>query len=601
MRRYITVASALALTLTAAAQNLNPTVQVTNAYDGKLMDISKKEIAMDVPDSLFRFDWDFNYSVFDSPYKGAYEFNPYVIDMRPDPVRYDGNRLYMRAGLGYTLHPEAQIVWNPMLKGRMGLSIYDDFQSYFGPYSDVSAERLGENSYKLHKGGSVSGSDMRNRLGAVLRYDLPKAVISFDTGLDYIRTGAADSTSCAESPLLASNSVFMNRNALRLKSNNPVSPFTYDLSARFSVLTGTASAAPAVKGAAVNEMGFGGDARLGYSFTANHGMALQASADRYMPGNSRVPSATLMEVTPMYSLFLDRLHFEAGVRVSKLWRQASESEGLYNPDSSRRRHGRLLYPHIKLDYELIDDALVVSAGVTGGRKYHSYMDYLSSDHRFSAYTSSDVMSVLSRATVNDFDASLGLSGRISHRLQFKLDGGYARVFNSPMQGLGDLTRESPFRYGYDMADYDMIYGDLGASWVSDRLEITSDMRFQKTDLQNTGRVATPAPFSGHALVRYNWNKRVYAGVSAEWATSRSFRGAEKPLNNDGQMPDDSFIQHYSCLIPGWVDLGISTEYRINSRLGVWAKGSNLLNHMVMRNLMVAERGLSFTVGASMSF
>ena len=107
IKRYIAIASALAFSLLSYAQNLNPTVQVTNAYDNKLMDISKHSLQMAVPDSLLRFDWDFNYSVFDNPYKGAYEFNPYIIDMKPEASVYDGKRLLLSAGVGYTIHPEA--------------------------------------------------------------------------------------------------------------------------------------------------------------------------------------------------------------------------------------------------------------------------------------------------------------------------------------------------------------------------------------------------------------------------------------------------------------------------------------------------------------
>ena len=67
MRRYIFIASALLACAVASAQNLNPTVQVTNDYEGKLMEVNKQNVAMAIPDSLLKFDWNFNYSVFDNP------------------------------------------------------------------------------------------------------------------------------------------------------------------------------------------------------------------------------------------------------------------------------------------------------------------------------------------------------------------------------------------------------------------------------------------------------------------------------------------------------------------------------------------------------
>ena len=70
MKRYIAISAiALAAAVTAGAQNLNPTVEVTNQFEGKVMEVAKPVVDMDVPDSLLRFDLDFDYSVFDTPYK----------------------------------------------------------------------------------------------------------------------------------------------------------------------------------------------------------------------------------------------------------------------------------------------------------------------------------------------------------------------------------------------------------------------------------------------------------------------------------------------------------------------------------------------------
>ena len=68
---------------TASAQNLDPTVEVNRSYEGKLMEVHKPMLEMAVPDSVLRFDLDFDYEVFDNPYKGAYEFKPYTMELQP--------------------------------------------------------------------------------------------------------------------------------------------------------------------------------------------------------------------------------------------------------------------------------------------------------------------------------------------------------------------------------------------------------------------------------------------------------------------------------------------------------------------------------------
>ena len=69
MKKHIIILAAVLLPLGLGGQNLNPEVQVTNEYQTRMGDASKQGPAMRIPDSLLRFDYHFDYSVFDSPYK----------------------------------------------------------------------------------------------------------------------------------------------------------------------------------------------------------------------------------------------------------------------------------------------------------------------------------------------------------------------------------------------------------------------------------------------------------------------------------------------------------------------------------------------------
>ena len=82
---YLFVAVASFMAFSASAQNLDPTVEVSRDYEGKLLVVHKPILEMAVPDSVYRFDLDFDYSVTDTPYKGAYEFVPYSVDMTLEP------------------------------------------------------------------------------------------------------------------------------------------------------------------------------------------------------------------------------------------------------------------------------------------------------------------------------------------------------------------------------------------------------------------------------------------------------------------------------------------------------------------------------------
>ena len=99
--------------LPVSGQNLDPTVEVSRAYEGKLMEVHKPQLKMAVPDSVLRFDLEFDYSVSESPYKGAYEFSPYTLDMKPSPTIRDINSFYLKAGAGYQLHPALDLLLTP--------------------------------------------------------------------------------------------------------------------------------------------------------------------------------------------------------------------------------------------------------------------------------------------------------------------------------------------------------------------------------------------------------------------------------------------------------------------------------------------------------
>ena len=67
---FLIFAAAAAFAQSLLAQNLDPTVEVNRAYEGKLMEVHKPVLKMEVPDSVMQFDLDFDYSVFDRPHKG---------------------------------------------------------------------------------------------------------------------------------------------------------------------------------------------------------------------------------------------------------------------------------------------------------------------------------------------------------------------------------------------------------------------------------------------------------------------------------------------------------------------------------------------------
>jgi len=605
MRRYIIIASALLASAAVHAQNLNPTVQVTNDYEGKLMEVEKRGVDMAVPDSLLKFDWNFNYEVFDNPYKGAYEFSPYRIDMKPDPTRRDNGSFYLRAGAGYSLHPEAQVVFTPATKGRFGVSVYDDFKGYAGKYHDITALPVEGEPYSIAPDGDYTGSDFANRLGTTLRYDSASSVITLDGGFNLLRTGGYQ---------FGRNRANGGSATLRARSIGD-SDLLYDVSLGWNGLSNKVGTPVWVTPGGFNgdytedakyvENDLGFDASFGFRLAESHTVGLEPSwhhtvfSENLSADLVRKAFADRVEITPYYRFSDDGFSVRVGIRFADVWRDADfeQSPSFQVADYK----GRKLFPDFLMNYEAIPDNLVLSAKVTGGQSFNTYGSYLYSDHHLPQTVSSQYLSGIGDATVNTFDAGIGASGRVKSIFQYAVAAGFARYYNAPLDGIlavysvSDIYSsylETAFYPTILMMNYDLLYTDLEGNLATDRLDGFARIRLQAQPNSDSekGMLAMSLPvFTGSAGLVYNWNRRVFAGVDAEWASGR-----------DGEAYV-SFGQDYDCHAPGWVDLGVTAEFKANNHFSLWAQGRNLLNQTVMRSFMIAEKGPWFTAGISLNF
>ena len=140
MKKLVITAAALCVSAGLFAQNLNPVVEVTNTYAREASGIEKPTQLLAVPDSVYSFNLDMDYSVRNTPYQGSYEFKPYLVQLRPQPRLSDEGTLFVRLGAGYGFHPEATVVWSPVRKGNFRLNVYGDHHSYLGKYRNITVQ-----------------------------------------------------------------------------------------------------------------------------------------------------------------------------------------------------------------------------------------------------------------------------------------------------------------------------------------------------------------------------------------------------------------------------------------------------------------------------
>ena len=511
------------------AQGIKQSVEVTNEYVGRFADFQKQGPAMSVPDSLYSFDYSFDYSVFESPYRGAYEFTPYEIRLTPDPIAYDGRKFALRAGAGYTLHPVLYAAYTPICRTDLGLSIYNRGRGYYG-----------RSWYDLRDEFGVSGHYLSN-IGR-LRYSA-----SYDGGF----AGNADARSSYHSGGLSADLTSPDRSG---------SFFAYRFKLDYRYGTDGVYSSLAVPAAGMLYMGNVDehDVRLGgslgpvldeqYKFLLDFNFNMLFLSDGRDGWDGR--TAGLATLTPHLSFLFGIVDLDAGLRLDYLTSASSFT----------------LVPVLKASLELENLGMKLYAGMDGGRRLNSYYSLKTLNSLYQRNAGPDA----SRERVNFYG---GVQGKAGSYLQYALKGGYALMDDSPLDA-------AP--YGLGFASYKLAYADLSLDWISERLTADGRLHFAHTAFSSEPNLFAPAMFSGDLSIKYNWLRRIYAGITAEGASVRRSANA---------TTDD---------IPGYVDLGLCGEYRFNSRWGVWAHLGNLIGMSIERHPGCVEKGPYFTAGITLN-
>lgn len=525
----------LACCMPALAQNIDQSVQVTNEYETKFADFQKLGVDSQVPDSLYEFDYDFDYSVFDSPYRGSYEFTPYEIRITPDPMAYDGSRFLLRAGAGYTLRPVLDLYWTAVDLKDFTFGLTNNGAGYCGRYADRAAASDGSGAL-----GGFGGYDLSDSFSLGGHWILRGADLRFKAGYDGIFTGANDS-----GDVFMLGSMNSGHASVEIASSAKSGTyFSYLLGAAYrfgadSRLQKYASAeqpSPARLGSIENNLrvygSIGPVVNGKYAFLLDFNFDVE-SLDRPEPYVDVAANHAVL--TPHVAFSLGIFDLDAGADIDYLW---TGSSGSFN-----------FAPELNVSLDMFSGSTKAYAGVTGGRKLLDVYGIKSAYHFHSAL---DTMPVFTR---EKFGAFLGIEGRLGGNLQYDLHGGYSNMGGVPLEYLRKMS----------FADAEFVYAALDMKWISERINAEAGLDWRHITWYSSADAFAPAELSGDFSFSYNWLRRIYAGINLEGATSR------RTLN--GSLAE----------VPGYVDLGLDFEYRFSPRLGAWMKAGNLLGMRIEKH------------------
>ena len=533
----LSAAVLLALTVPAGAQNINQSVQVTNDYLTRFADFQKQGGDLQVPDSLLRFDYSFDYSVFDTPYRGSYEFSPYRIDATPAARLSDASRLYLRAGAGYTFHPELQFAWRVLDEKNYKIGLTAGAGGYAGPY-------------RTHGGAAFRGHDLWGRAALDGEYLTDATRWTYGFGYDNVLAGEDTDEPSYRSGF---HSVIVSGRA----HSRPVagSSFSYDVDAAYRhsseiydpVLNQTTARESSVHGG----FSVGTDLQEGIRIYADAALDLDLRRRRDELFNGKY-AAFVAAVTPHVEFVLGPVRLDAGLRAD--FGKLTSAQGSF-----------ALAPAVTARFDLPDYGLEIFAAATGGQTLQTH--YMLKQMNHFAY----------RANVKPFVAQeklhlkAGVAGHWRSALQYEVTAGFVDYASQPLVALG----------GVNPVDFKSVYLQVRGAWHDARLDVDGGLRVGNCRLPEKANAYAPAAFTADLRGTYNWQKRIYAGAYLQASSAR-------------RSMTDKWLD-----IAGYADFGLLGEYRLDRRWTVWAQAGNLFGMAIERIPGNIEKSPFLTLGFSL--
>jgi hypothetical protein len=492
------------------------------------------------------------------------------MDMKPQPALSNGGRFYLRAGAGYSFHPELTAVYSPELAGRYRMSVYETLHSYFGNYDAF------KNDLK-NASDDYNGYDLTNRFGAEGRVDFKKSVFTYDV---YCNSIAAKDTLLKRGYNTAGIDVRFHSNEDREKY------FYYDAGMSFRGGKDRMSYSSSAGDIGITENLFSFAGSFGPVMSRSKRFLVDLNMSFASYGDYLDAATGAVAIVPKYEFSKGKWDLSFGVKLSSFFSRDDTKSGMTPYYSMFNNGSQIIYPDLHVNYTAIKSYMVFYAGVTGGDRMNTYSSLVNGFHRFKSISGIGRNPLLDN-TVERANFKIGVKGNFAARFQYDLSAGY----NVEDKGLFDKVYAyalpgGGYSYGtaFYYADNDSFSSDFLFLWKSGNLTVNGDLSYDYVRLNDESNLLfIPSPFTGGLEVMYDWNRRIRFGAGCRFASSAK-----------GYFVYESSSS--TARIPSYADLDFSMEYLFTRKMSLWIKGSNLLDANIQNHPFSPESGISFTAG-----
>jgi hypothetical protein len=506
--------------------------------------------------------------------------------MRPNPDAYTGKKLYVKAGAGYGLRPEADVVWSPEIRSkRFQINFVGNLRSFFGNYHEITftEKQSGSTDWKMDFGDDThSGHDFKANAGVNGRYSWDRGFLTFSAGWDGLYTKSWRS--------FPQEKYKTNSNAgglsFRVASNDDRDRyFFYDAS--FSFRGGKEKLEYSSGKPSLGFIDFSAFATLGPVVDSYNKILVDAYIGLSSYSDYTSGHIGSMYIAPHYFWDYGRWHFKVGAKIGSVI--GSDKLLISKPKS------QIVYPDVRIGFDAVKDYMNLYAFATGGDHVNNWASLKEWNH---------FLTVADNVTMGNsqerFNTGIGMEGNWTSKFRYDLKTGVAFWKNGLVDkalyyyelptGTEVVSGVVP---GVGYEDYKEFYIDFKGVFHTERVDFNGEIKYRSVDLWSDKDVALePAPLTVDFSTTYNWNHKIYGGISINAATMR--RGVATIVGMSSGSVSTSDDATYR--LPGWFDLGLHGEYAFTRKLHFYLDVKNLLDADIQYHPGLSAPGISVIGG-----
>ncbi|MBT8270585.1 MAG: TonB-dependent receptor [Flavobacteriaceae bacterium] len=289
----------------------------------------------------------------------------------------------------------------------------------------------------------------------------------------------------------------------------------------------------------------------------------------------------ILGVSPSYQIKEDDLTVNLGARA------------YYLNDTEQGENKFYVYPRVTASYRLASEVLIAYGGIEGDLIQNTYQAF-AGENPFVSPTL-EIM-----PTDQQYDAYIGLKGKLSNNMSYNIRGNYKAANNMPLilsnpvlvGDSGNFTQGNSFGIVYDDLKTFSVFGEVNVDVNRNfTLGIKAEYFNYTTDKQEE-------PWN---LPDFIASLFMDVQIDEHW-----FAGAN--LYYTGERPDQSLIVDMglitlpnTVILESFFDANAHVGYRINDRWAVYARANNIANQDYKRWLNYPVQGIQFLAGATYKF